>query len=322
MFQVSVIVLTYYPDADKLYQTLAAAAMQKDTSFEIIVSDDGSHSPLMSQLPTVLAELGIRDYQIIENPENAGTVKNCLGAIRAARGEYVFLTSPGDYLFDNHVLADFYRFAKDNRAKLSFGNAVYYRQAQAVPVITRSHTGPYCPEMYRFDGVTAEAKTHFFGNNWVIGASYFREREAALRYFEAICDYSVYVEDNTSTAFALADGVPLCYFDRNIVWYEDGTGVSTGANDKWKARIAADVDRCYTALKALHPDDPYVDYAVTERHISHRRKRVLRQISRHPVIFLRIQAGKRLKKRKSVGYRAEDTAFLQYLCELRFPTKE
>ena len=322
MFQVSVIVLTYYPDADKLYQTLLAAAGQKDVRFEIIVSDDGSHSPLISRLPAIFSDLGIGDYQIIENPENVGTVKNCLGAIRAARGEYVFLTSPGDYLFDELVLADFYRHAEENGAKLSFGNAVYYRQDGEAPVITRSHTGPYRPEMFCSDGITAETRAHFFGNNWVIGASYFRKKETALQYFEAICDHSIYVEDNTSTAFALADGIPLSYFDRNIVWYEDGTGVSTGSGDKWKARIAQDVSRSYTALQILHPKDPYVDYAVNERRISQRLKRILCQLIRHPVIFLRIQVGKRLSKRKAVICRPEDMAYLQQLCEQKFTAKE
>lgn len=318
--QVSIILLTYYPDPFQLRQSLIAAAQQTGVEFEIIVSDDGSQTKDFSFIPALMQEYGIRNYRIIENEQNQGTVKNCLGAIRQAQGEYIFLTSPGDYLFDCNTMADFYQYAVTNNAKLVFGNAVYYRPGDPDPVLTRESSVVYAPHIYAPGVPTAAAKTHFYGDNWPIGAGYFRHRETVLPYFEAVSQHSVYVEDNTTTAYAMADGISLCHYDRNIVWYEDGTGVSTGASEKWRVRIAQDVRLSYEALQKKHPKNPYVDYAFHNAGIPERKKRLIYQLTHHPLIFLRHQLGKRTARPVPVRCSAQDLAYLKNLCN--DPTKE
>ena len=56
----------------------------------------------------------------------------------------------------------------------------------------------------------------FFGNN-ILGASYFRKKETAIKYISAIKDVCKYVEDNTSTAFAIADNVRI-YHLKNMLY--------------------------------------------------------------------------------------------------------
>ena len=127
MLQISIIVLTYNPNNEKLKQTLAAAIKQKNVCFEIIISDDGSANKDYSFLPEFMKDNGFLQYTLLEHPENRGTVQSCLDAVETARGEFVFLTSPGDFLYDETALLDLYEFAKKNAAPLCFGNAVYYR---------------------------------------------------------------------------------------------------------------------------------------------------------------------------------------------------
>lgn len=313
MLQVSVIVLTYNPDNEKLHRTLLAAAAQKDIDFEILISDDGSANADFS----FLEQLGLPNCRLLAHPQNQGTVKNCLSALREAAGEYVFLTSAGDYLYDEHTLADFYKFASQNNALLCFGNAVYYCASGDTARLTRSHTTPYCPQMFTCKTPGSKVKTHFYGDNWVIGAAYFRHRETALKYFEQIADVSVYVEDNTSTAFALADGIPLCHYDRNIVWYEDGTGVSTGASEKWRARIAQDVQKSYALLKTNHPKDPFVDFAFHNTTETNRKKRILYKLLHHPLITARLLWAKRFAKKTPVVCTKDDLERLNRLCSMK-----
>ncbi len=315
MSQVSVIVLTYNPNPAKLRQTLTAAARQQEIDYEILISDDGSTRKDFSFLPTFMQQLGVVNWRLIDNAENKGTVKNCLSALREAQGDYVFFTSPGDYLFDDFVLRDFYRFAEEQQASLCFGNAVFYSAADGQPRITQVYGNPAQPQLYAPAVSTAWMKAAFFGGNWVIGASYFRRRTVALTYLEKIANSSVYTEDTTSTAAALACGERLCYFARNVVWYEDGTGVSTSANQRWKEILAQDVVRCFTQLKAEHPADPYVDILYRNVTETNRITRIVGKLLRHPILFVRIFLCKRAK-RLPITYTAEDIRFLTDLLSI------
>ncbi len=296
MPQVSIIVLTYNPDTAKLRQTLTAAACQQEVDCEILISDDGSSRKDFSFLPAFMQQLGVVNWRLLDNSENLGTVKNCLNAVREAKGDYVFFTSPGDYLFDEFVIRDFHRFAKENNASLCFGDAVFYAATDGCPRITRKYGNPAQPQMYSPSVSASQMKTAFFGGTWVIGASYFRRRTLALTYLEKIANFSVYTEDSTSTAAALACGERLCYFARNVVWYEDGTGVSTSANQRWKKVLAQDLIQSFTQIKAEHPTDPYVDILYRNITETNRIKRIVGKILHHPILFVRIFLCKRAKK--------------------------
>lgn len=312
MPQISVIVLTYNPDNRKLRQTLTAIARQKDADLEILISDDGSARKDFSFLADFMQALGIHQYRLLEHKENRGTVASCLSAVREATGSYVFLTSPGDYLYDDYVLRDFYRFSEANHAVLSFGNAVFYGEQDGMPILTRSVGTPAQPDFYAPGASAKPAKLSFFGGNWVIGASYFRERTLFLGILEQICNESKYTEDTPSTAFAMAAGHRLYYFDRNVVWYEDGTGVSTGVSEKWKKLLHDDALRCFTKLKSLYPKDPCVDIAYRNLSVPGRFRRIAGKLLRHPILMLRLAICKKVKA-KLVSCPPED---MQYLAEL------
>jgi len=297
MPQVSIIVLTYNPDAAKLRQTLTAAAAQQDVDFEIIISDDGSARKDFSFLPDFMDSLGMKQYQLLDHKENRGTVQNCLRAVKAASGEYVFLTSPGDYLFDDYVLRDFYRFAKKNDVPVCFGNAVFYNTEGGTPNTTRTFGCPACPQLYAPNASAAQVNTCFFGGTWIIGASYFRLRSLTLACLEEIADTSVYMEDTPSTAFALAAGEHLCYYDRNVVWYEDGTGVSTGGNEKWDRLLRQDILHSFTKLKDRYPKNPYVDIAYRNISQTNRVKRIAGNFVQHPKIMARLAILRKTKKK-------------------------
>lgn len=311
MIQVSVIVATYNSAPDKLRCTLNAICSQEDISLEVIVTDDGSAQKDLGWLPDYFKEKGVRDHQIIEHPENLGTLANLLYAIRAAKGEYVFSTSPGDLLFDSTVLRDFYRFAREHDAGLCFGNAVFYTVDAQGPRRSRDFCVPASPDAYAPGARLADVKLQFFCGNWVIGASYFRSRELAIELFSQIADVSKYMEDTPSTAFALADGHRLYYYDRNMLWYEDGTGVSTGASEKWKVLLNRDLSGGLTRLKQRCPRDPYVDIAYRNATQTSRWKRILGKLLCHPVLMMRYA----LQKKRAPKPIVSTDADLQRLAE-------
>lgn len=314
MTQVSIIVLTYNPQPEKLIQTLKAAVSQKDVSFEIILSDDGSADSHFPQAEAYFRQVGFSDYRLVSNRENGGTVKNCLSGLRAAQGEYVFLTSPGDFLFDDTVLHDFYTFAKKQSAKMCFGNAVHYSQENGKAKLTSIYGNPPNPQIYAPERSLTSQKAAFFGRLWVTGCTFFRERSFSLEYFEAIAPTSVYTEDTPSTAFALAAGVPLCYYDRNIVWYECG-GVSTGGNSKWATIIENDIRNSVIRLKELYLTDPCVDVAFANHTIKNRWKRLFYKLLRHPLIMIRCYWSKYAIKKTPLHCTDRDMNRLEHLLE-------
>lgn len=313
MLQVSVIVLTYNPNNTRLRQTLSAIAAQRDVSFEIIISDDGSAKKDFAFLSEYMQMLGVQNYQLLEHQENRGTVNSCLHAVTAAKGEYVFLTSPGDFLFDPYVLRDFYRFATENHAPMCFGNAVFYCGENGLPKITRMYGSPASPQL--FNPGSALDKLAFFGGTWVIGASYFRSRALLLDCLNQICDTATYMEDTPTTAFALAKGETLSYFDRNIVWYEDGTGISTGASEAWKKRLHKDALQSFTKLKYQYPTDPYVDIAFSNLSESNKILRILKKFVRHPILSIRMICSKHTHK-KEIMYTEADLQRLTQLLKI------
>lgn len=296
MPQISVIVLTYNPNEIKLRQTLSSIAAQKEVSFELIIGDDGSARKDFTFLPDFLKKLDIENYRLLDHKENRGTVQNCIAGIQAATGKYVFLTSPGDLLFDPFVLRDFYQFAESNHAQLCFGNAVFYGNAEQTPVLTRTIGKPAQPKLYAPENTLQTINTAFFGGNWIIGASYFRTRELALHTMTQIADTAKYMEDTTSTAVALAEGHRISYYDRNMIWYEDGTGVSTGGNDKWDRILRQDVLRSFEKIRMQHPRNPYVDVAYHNIREDNRLRRIFGNLLRHPVVMARIMCLRNTEK--------------------------
>lgn len=309
MVQVSVIVATYNPDGNKLRTSLDAIVGQKDINYEVIITDDGSKLKDFSWLPEYFRLRSFIKYTVLEHPQNMGTVKNLLSGIARATGEYVFVTSPGDLLYDETVLKDLYEFAHNGHYELCFGNAVFYSNIDQKIQITRKYSQPKRPELY-YPGSRWE-KLNYFCGDWVIGASYFRKREFALHYFEQLSGLCKYAEDSPSTAFALANGVPLCYYDRNVIWYEDGSGISTSNNEKWSRILQQEFENAFYKLKKQYPKDPLIDIAYINQTCENRIERIFIKTLRHPVVMLKTAIMRTIFKTKLIDVRQEDICWLQ-----------
>lgn len=283
--KVSVIVLTYNFDVKKLKSTLKSIIMQNDIDFEIIIADDGSRNANFTEIDGFMKSYSYDNYTIVKNVCNQGTVKNLLSGLDKAVGKYVYLTSPGDMLYDSNVLAHFYNFAEARKSKIVFGNAIFYNSDSDF-IIYENMRSSFHPESFSEIRSIFSQKVSFFFGNYIIGACYFREHKSALKYFNSISLCCKYVEDNTSTAFALADNVRIDYYDRNMIWYEYGVGVSTAKNDKWKKLMDKDFFESFKKLKENYPKDAVIDAVCYARLNSNKLKTKIYRIVRHPLITL------------------------------------
>lgn len=255
--QVSVIILTYNPVCKKLLNTLESVVKQKNISFEVIISDDGSKENIyFEEAEKMLKEYDINNYTLLKNKKNLGTVKNICNALKKANGKYVYLISPGDYVYNDTTLSDFYNFAESKNAKICFGDYLMYVYKDNNVDIKSTKYTPCYPKI--FNKSFFWYKIAFYdvaGASYVIGPSYFREKNYTIKMMNFIKKYSIYVEDNTSTLYALAEKEPVYYLPQKIVWYETNSGISTSNNSEWNKKMEDDFSNVINALSENYPKD-------------------------------------------------------------------
>lgn len=293
---VSILILTYEPNADKLIKTLNSVIKQKGIRTEIIISDDGSHCFPDEEVRRYISGHDAA-IKVIKNEINLGTVKNCLNAVSSCEGKYVFATSPGDYLYDVNTLSCFFGFAEKNNEKIVFGDAVNYR-IEGGRIVFENNMMPLRPKIYEWNNTLIQQTEFFFGKG-VLGASFFRERETFLKYLKKAANDIKYSEDTATTAYFLADGNTVSHYGRKIVWYEYGSGISTKKSRRWKEILDAEYERLYTLI-ANECKNPvckaYIDFISRPRGVF----RAVRLLVHHPLIGLIHLLGKFSPKKSAV----------------------
>lgn len=258
-YDVSVIVLSYHPDREKLLATLRSVLMQKDVSFEIIVADDGSGAFHEADIRACMERAGFGDFRILASPVNQGTVKNLLDAVAVAQGDYVKPISAGDYLYDAHTLADVVAFMKEQKALAAFGDMVYYAWDGSLQMFDRKT--PYDDAMYLPDTrdfpFRRSAKHQMLYYENISGAAVFLERDTMLWGLKTIQGTVRYAEDAMLQLFVLT-GRRIYKIPRFVVWYEYGSGISTNNALGFSSRLIEDFTRFYELLQSTMPEAPYV----------------------------------------------------------------
>lgn len=262
-YDVSVIICTYNPQWKKLKSTLLSALEQKNIDFEIVVADDGSKDNCFDWIIDLFKEYKFADYKLVDNKINKGTVENYYSALEVAEGFYSYVISPGDMFYDSSVIHKLYNFAIRNKALICFGNVVYYNaDNNSIKVFYDIKNAPSRPWFFDSDLPVEKIKEYFFMGNQINGASFFRKTEVAIKYVGKIRGISKYVEDNTTTAIALVDGVRIWHFNDFTTWYEYGTGVSTSKDESWKKLLEDDFNKVNTMLLKEYPKDKTIRHLI------------------------------------------------------------
>ena len=254
LFDVSIIILTYNSEYSKLLSSVKSALQQTSVIFEIIISDDGSEIDNLSEIEKFFIDNDFYNFNLIKNQKNIGIVKNAYNAVLKSSGRFVFLNSPGDYIFDNKTMSDFVNFATSMNAEICFGDYIsYYLDKDGNVCFNTNNDLPNNVEL--FGKKIKKYKNDFLVGRGlgILGASYFRSRDFTLNSLKFIERYSKYTEDTTSTAYALLENIPVYYYNRKIVWYEQGCGISTNGNKKWLSIINQDILRTYKGLLIKYP---------------------------------------------------------------------
>lgn len=236
-YLISVIVATYNPIWEKLRSTLNSILCQKNIDFEILITDDGSGNNLFDKVKDLFNQKGFHDYVLLPDEINRGTCFNVYKGITVAKGKYIKLISPGDYLYTENVLYLWTRYMEDTGSKVCFGKSVYYHEEGGCVKVLKQYSYPQRTELYmpKKNRRKPNVLNYIMLADTPVGAAFCTEKEILKLYMKYILGKIKYVEDNIYRMMVIL-GEELVYFDENVIWYEYGTGISTNRSDKW-ARI-------------------------------------------------------------------------------------
>ena len=314
--EVSVIVLTYNSDFEKLKKTLLSVLNQKGLDFEVIVCDDGSKEKCFDEIKKLFDEHGFKNYKFVDNKENKGTIKNYLSGLYEAKGEYAFAISAGDMLYDEEALKSFLSFAKENDVEILFGDCICYNFKEGKIKIYNEEHSPRRPEIYDIGADIKKAKREMFLGDQVIGVAYFRKTEIAIKYFEKLTSLIRYAEDNPSTLFAYEEGVKINHFNRKVVWYEYATGMSNAGSSPMAQKIIDEFKVIYAHLAKEYKGN-VEDCAMLRTSIESKKKMALTCFLKHPFIYTSHLIYQKIKKPSFYAdEEAEKNKLYEYLKKL------
>ena len=236
--QIAVEVLTYNSDLEKLKLTLNSILIQKNIDFEIIIADDGSKNFNEKSIRQFFEDKDFEKYTIVANKQNQGTVKNVISGLEKVTADYVKDISPGDMFYDENTLYDFYQEIQKSNEDVYFGNACYYNVENQI-IHFYNPKNPRNINVYKKTKVKQIKKNYLNKRDYILGANFLIKTSVFLEYLKKIEDKVVYAED-CSFIYMLADNIIPVFFDRNFIWYEYGSGISTSSNNSWIQKIEAD----------------------------------------------------------------------------------
>ena len=303
-FDVSVVILTYFPDKDKLLKTLKSVLMQKDVSYEILIADDGSDNFFQNDIEEIMQQLRFTDFKFITHNQNQGTVINFYDAVKEAKGDVIKPISPGDYLYSEDTLSKVYKFMKENKADVAFGNLIYYFNQDEFTVFNKKE--PVCDTQYLcYENYNSKkiAKTLIKYSDSICGASLFYKPSVLSEGLSKIAGTVVYAEDSITQMFALL-GKRILKLDDFVVFYEYGTGISTnkafGSN-----RMLEDFLRFYRLLNKMFPENRYVKSAIKKFDLIRQNKKMQYYLYRLMQVdnnFYSIKQKNVLRKYRCINY--------------------
>ncbi len=261
----SVIVLTYNPAVDKVISTLKSIISQDYDDYEIVISDDGSENNHFNEIKRYLDKKGFDRYVLVPHEKNQGTVKNIISALEHCSGELIKAFGPGDLLYCKNTLRELDDFFVTSGCEGCFGMLKGYYRNKNNEISFRYFEHPFDINAYRSEAKHGEneklnqrmIKNLVLYSDNASGAATVFKKSYYLHYLKQIEDYVVYQEDIFQVLAALEER-NFKIFDKYVVYYEMGDGVSTGTSQKFQELLRKDVDSFYNMLAKRFPDNKIV----------------------------------------------------------------
>lgn len=253
----SAILVTYYPDWDKVKLTLDSILHQSFRDYEIVVSDDGSPENCFDKIEEYLKDNGVTHYTLLSHEKNQGTVKNLLDAVKHSKGTYIRDFGPGDLFYNEESMQQVYDFLEKSKAEGCFGLMRGYCRQEDGTIKFVEFPHPFDLTAYIKNDTKRIQKNLILYRDNASGACTCYRRDYYEEYLTKLLSVVIYTED-IFQVLAGIEGRPLQFFPDYLVWYEADSGVSTQKKSSFSEKLALDVEHFYMYLYEKYPEDKNV----------------------------------------------------------------
>ena len=256
---VSVIVACYNPVYEKLQRTVCSIIKQKNIEIQLIVVDDGSKEKYFDKLELYIKSMKFKNYILIASECNQGTCRNVMQGLKAANGKYVKAISPGDYLYADTTLSEWYNYMVEKKLRVTFGDAVYYFYDKERFTVLKKISLPQRKELYDMEHYRRKSImiNYICSFDAIIGANFMLETKLFKQYLDEILTVVKYGEDMIFRKM-LFDNIQIVYYPQNVIYYEYGTGISTAKNEKWREIISKEIWDMYNFIIKSEEADTFL----------------------------------------------------------------
>ena len=242
MYKVSFAVCVYQSDYDKLMLTLKSIIAQKNIVAQIVISDDGSEFDNFDRITFFFENHNFYNYKLTKLCTNKGTVQNLKNAINECDYDIIRPLSAGDFIIGETLIAEWIEYMISKKYDWSFGNVVCYHADQKGNIVTSAHyCHPQDVDVYIHNNTEKARWNYVVCEDIVFGSAVIYKKSLFKIYLDKIVNRVKYAEDNVFRLM-MFDGIIPAYFDKSVVMYEYGEGVSTSNNAFWREKIKRDWD--------------------------------------------------------------------------------
>lgn len=233
MKDISVVLVTYNSSWEKTKKTIESILRQEQVEFEIVISDDGSNETNYDKIEKFFYDKKFKDYVLVQNSGNVGTIKNCIRALENAKGKYIKAISPGDLLLKKDSLRVMYKALINSKRKWAFGQMICVSDSLKKEMeCIAFHSGPQDIKPYEENDIELIKYNYICCADKINVTTILIEKEIWLLYLKKISNKLKYVEDY-AFEMMIRDGIIPTYVPINVGIYEVGSGISTLNNNKW-----------------------------------------------------------------------------------------
>lgn len=272
----SIIVLTYNSQLEKILQTLNSILNQHNLQkIEIVISDDGSKYNNFKEIETFFFEHAFKNYKLVPNEYNKGTVENFYAGAKVAAGRYIKAIGCGDLLFEKETIVKICEFMDEGNKKICFGLLKAFNK-NGEGITYRDCNIPMDLKAFKDKNQKKINRNIITWGKLISGASLFFERDCLIKLLKEIRGKVKFCEDYIQI-IALVKEIQIYFFDENVVWYEIRDGISTSKDPVWEKRIKQDYDTLFIYMEQKYYNNKYVSKRVTKQRLG-RYPRLLRGI--------------------------------------------
>jgi len=218
------VLLPNYNSLD-LYAALDSVLMQDYPNIQLILIDDASRAFPKLEIEAYIREHcgeQLREWRVIVNSSNQGTVRTMNHAFKLAQGKYIFNLAGDDAFYDHHVLSDWVAEFQRTGAEVMTAKRMNYDETLEQEL----GMAPNEEQIYKIRNQTPRELFEEIGPvNFIFGCCTARSAECIERH--GLCsDRYRLIDDHPVNLRLLRENVKIAFFDRIVIKYRAG-GVSS-----------------------------------------------------------------------------------------------